>query len=59
MLEPIVYKILCVLTGFCSCDRRRGSIGTFILAIITAPLVVLPVPLITGPLHRAGWCHRP
>jgi hypothetical protein len=45
MLEAIVYIILCLLTGLCGSQRRMGFFGTFILAIITTPLVVLPVLL--------------
>ena len=36
-----------------------GFVGTFILAIITTPLVVLPVLLLTGPSRRVEWRHRP
>jgi hypothetical protein len=36
-----------------------GFFGTFILAIITTPLVVLPVLLITGPSSRVEWRYRP
>lgn len=63
MLEPIVYiilcVILCVLKGLCGSHRRMGFFGTFILAIITTPLVVLPVLLITGPSSRVEWGYRP
>ena len=59
MLEPIVYIILCVLTGLCGSQRRMGFFGTFILAIITTPLVVLPVLLLTGPSRRVEWRRRP
>jgi len=55
MLEPIVYIILCLLTGLCGSQRRMGFLGTFILAIITTPLVVLPVLLLTGPSRRIEW----
>lgn len=59
MLEPIVYIILCVLTGLCGSQRRMGFSGTFVLAIITTPLVVLPVLLITGPSSRVEWRRCP
>jgi hypothetical protein len=36
-----------------------GFVGIFILAIITTPLVVLPVLPITGPPRRVEWRHRP
>lgn len=53
MLESIAYIIFCVLTGLCGIDRRMGFFGTFFLALVTTPLVVLPVLLITGPSRRA------
>ena len=52
MLEAIVYLIFCALTGLCGIDRRMGFFGTFLLAIVTTPLVVLPVLLLTGPSRR-------
>ena len=58
MLEPIVYIILCVLTGLCGSHRRMGFFGTFLLALVTTPLVVLPVLLITGPSRRVEWRRR-
>jgi hypothetical protein len=59
MLEPIVYTILCLLTGLYGSQRRMGFFGTFILAIITTPLVVLPVLLLTGPSRRIEWGRCP
>jgi len=59
MLEAIIYIILCLLTGFCGSQRRMGFFGTFILAIITTPLVVLPVLLLTGPSRRIEWRRCP
>jgi hypothetical protein len=58
MLEPIVYIILCVLTGFCGSHRRMGVFGTFVLALLVTPLVVLPVLLLTGPSRRVEWRRR-
>jgi len=55
MLEAIIYIILCLLTGLCGSQRRMGFFGTFILSIITTPLVVLPVLLLTGPSRRIEW----
>jgi hypothetical protein len=52
MVETVVYILLCVLTGFCGIDRRMGFLGTFLLAIITTPIVVLPLLLLTGPSRR-------
>jgi hypothetical protein len=58
MLESIVYIIFCVLTGLCGIDRRMGFLGTFLFALVTTPLVVLPVLLITGPSRRVEWHRR-
>jgi hypothetical protein len=55
MLESIVYIIFCVLTGLCGSFRRLGFFGTFFLALLTTPLVVLPVLLLTGPSRRVEW----
>ena len=59
MLKPIVCIIVYVLTGPCGNQRRIGFIGTFIRAIVTTPLVVLPVLLLTGPSPRIGWRRSP
>jgi hypothetical protein len=58
MLEVILYIIFCILTGLCGVNRRMGFIGTFILALATTPLVVLPVLLLTGPSRRVEWRRR-
>jgi hypothetical protein len=58
MLESIVYLVFCVLTGLCGIERRMGFIGTFLLAVVTTPLVVLPLLLLTGPSHRVEWHRR-
>jgi hypothetical protein len=58
MLEASVYIVFCVLTGLCGIDRRLGFFGTFLLALATTPLVVLPVLLLTGPSHRVEWRRR-
>jgi hypothetical protein len=58
MLESIVYIIFCVLTGICGIDRRMGFLGTFLAALVTTPLVVLPVLLLTGPSRRVDWHRR-
>jgi len=58
MLEAIGYLILCVLTGLCGTHRRMGFLGTFVLALLTTPLLVLPVLLITGPSRRVEWRAR-
>ena len=58
MLESIVYIVFCALTGLCGIDRRMGFFGTFLLALVTTPLVVLPVLLLTGPSRRIEWRRR-
>jgi hypothetical protein len=58
MLEAIIYIIFCVLTGLCGSDRRIGFLGTFLLALATTPLVVLPLLLLTGPSRRFEWRRR-
>ena len=58
MLEATIYIIFCVLTGLCGSDRRMGFLGTFLLALATTPLVVLPLLLITGPSRRVEWRRR-
>ena len=58
MLEPIVYLIFCVLTGLCGMERRMGFFGTFLLAVVVTPLVVLPLLLLTGPSRRVEWHRR-
>jgi hypothetical protein len=55
MIEPIIYVVLCLLTGLCGIHRRMGFFGTFLLAIVTTPLVVLPILLLTGPSRRVDW----
>mgnify|MGYP001320536889 CR=1 FL=1 len=52
MVESTVYITFCLLTGFCGIGRRMGFFGTFLLALVTTPLIVLPVLLITGPSRR-------
>jgi hypothetical protein len=58
MLESIIYVVFCLLTGICGIDRRMGFFGTFALALVTTPLVVLPLLLITGPNRRIEWRRR-
>jgi hypothetical protein len=60
MVEAIVYITLCVLTGLCGSQRRMGFFGTFLLAVLVTPLVMLPVLLLTGPSRRSiEWRRRP
>ncbi len=58
MLEAAIYLIFCVLTGLLGMDRRMGFFGTFLLALVTTPFVVLPLLLLTGPSSRVGWWSR-
>jgi hypothetical protein len=58
MLEAVVYIIFCVLTGLLGIDRRMGFFGTFLLAVVTTPFVVLPILLLTGPSRRFEWHRR-
>jgi hypothetical protein len=58
MLEVIVYIVFCILTGLCGIDRRMGFFGTFLLALVVTPLVVLPVLLLTGPSRRVEWRRK-
>jgi hypothetical protein len=53
MIEAGIYIAFCALTGLCGIGRRLGFLGTFALAILTTPLLVLPLLLITGPARRA------
>lgn len=58
MLEAVIYIIFCVLTGLLGIDRRMGFFGTFLLAVVTTPFVVLPILLLTGPSRRFEWHRR-
>jgi hypothetical protein len=58
MVEVTIYVVFCILTGFCGINRRMGFFGTFVIALITTPLVVLPVLLLTGPSRNAEWPRR-
>jgi hypothetical protein len=58
MLETIVYLVFCILTGLCGIERRLGFFGTFLLAVLTTTLVVLPLLLLTGPSRRIEWHRR-
>ena len=58
MLEAILYIFICVLTGLCGKDSRIGFFGTFLIALVTTPLVVLPaLMLLRGPYQRADRGH--
>jgi hypothetical protein len=51
----LVYIVVCLLTGFCGTHRRMGFWGTFLMALVTTPLVVWLVLFITGPSRRVEW----
>jgi hypothetical protein len=48
----LAYITACLLTGFSGSHRRMGFWGTFFLALIVTPLIVLPVMFITAPARR-------
>jgi len=54
----LAYIIVCLLTGFCGTHRRMGFWGTFLLALLVTPLVVLPLLFITGPSRHVEWRRR-
>jgi len=54
----LAYITVCLLTGFCGTHRRMGFWGTFFLALIVTPLVVLPLLFVTGPSRRFQWRRR-
>ena len=58
-MEVVIYIGICALTGLCGIGRRIGFIGTFLLALLVTPLVVLPILLITGPSRHIEWRRRP
>lgn len=58
-MEVAIYIGFCVLTGLCGIGRRIGFFGTFLLALVVTPLVVLPILLITGPSRHMEWRRRP
>jgi len=58
-LTIVIYVVFCILTGLCGSKRRLGFVGTFILALLLTPLVVLPILILTGPSSRVEWQRRP
>ena len=54
----LAYIVVCLLTGFCGTHRRMGFWGTFVMAVLTTPPVVLLVLFITGPSRRMEWRAR-
>jgi hypothetical protein len=59
MIEASIYLIFCMLTALCGSQRRIGFLGTFLLAVVLTPLIVLPVLIFTGPSHKVEWHRRP
>jgi hypothetical protein len=58
MVEAILYIAICVLTGLCGRATRVGFAGTFVVALIATPLLVLPVLLLIAPRHRIERIER-
>jgi hypothetical protein len=58
MVEAVIYVFFCALTGLLGIDRRMGFFGTFLIAIVTTPFIVLPILLLTAPSGRIGWYRR-
>ena len=54
----LLYLFLCGLTALLGTDRRMGFLGTFALAVIITPLLVLPLLFITGPSRRIDSRRR-
>ena len=52
MVEAILYILICVLTGLCGRDTRIGLLGTFIIAVVLTPLLLLPVLMLMGSPRR-------
>jgi len=59
MVEAILYIFICVLTGVCGKDSRIGFFGTFLVALVTTPLVVLPVLMLLREPYRRAEQSRP
>jgi hypothetical protein len=52
MPETILYIVFCLLTALLGIDRRIGFLGTFVVALVTTPLLVAPVLMVTAPSRR-------
>jgi len=59
MVELVIYVTFCAITALFGMDRRMGFIGTFVLTLVTTPLVMIPVLLLTGRSARARSNDRP
>lgn len=53
MVEALVYILICVLTGLCGKDTRSGFLGTFIIAVVVTPLLLLPALMLINPSRRS------
>jgi hypothetical protein len=58
LILVLLYLFLCGLTALLGTDRRMGFVGTFLLAVIITPLLVLPLLFITGPSRHVEWRRR-
>ena len=52
MIETEIYVAFGALTGLFGSHRRMGFIGTFLLTLLTTPLVMIPVLVLTSPSRR-------
>lgn len=55
MIEVVIYIIFCALTALFGSHRRMGFIGTFVLTLLTTPLIMIPVLVLTGQSSKAQW----
>lgn len=59
MVEAILYILICVLTGLCGRNTRIGAVGTFIIAVLVTPLLLLPtLMLMDFPPRNERSRHR-
>ena len=54
----VAYLVCCVLVGLCGSRRRMGFTGTFLLSLVSSPVIALIVLLFTGPSRRAAELER-
>lgn len=53
MVEAILYISICILTGLCGKNTRIGFLGTFLIAVVVSPLLLLPAIMLLD-LWRRG-----
>jgi hypothetical protein len=46
-IAVVLYLIFCLLAGLAGSQRRMGFIGTFLLSLVTTPLLVLVLLILT------------